>query len=105
MESDGLNFELANLLEEDEVKGSVEDESKRSLESGFDESDLLHSKYGEAISNSVLRQIYGPVDSYEGLHRYDSDFKWSKDEERRVVRKVSLFDALDVLYESLTYDH
>ncbi|KAK3721708.1 hypothetical protein LTR37_002873 [Vermiconidia calcicola] len=88
MESDGLNFELANLLEEDEVKGSVEDESKRSLESGFDESDLLHTKYGEAISNSALRQIYRPVDSYEGLHRYDSDFKWSKDEERRVVRKI-----------------
>lgn len=31
---------------------------------------------------------YRPVDTYEGLHRYDPDFEWEPEEERRVVRKV-----------------
>lgn len=31
---------------------------------------------------------YRPVDTYEGLHRYDPDFEWEPEEERKVVRKV-----------------
>jgi hypothetical protein len=31
---------------------------------------------------------YRPVDTYEGLHRYDPDFDWEPEEERKVVRKV-----------------
>lgn len=31
---------------------------------------------------------YRPVDSYEGLHRYDPDFQWEPEEEKRVIRKV-----------------
>lgn len=31
---------------------------------------------------------YRPVKSYEGLHRYDPDFEWEPEEEKKVVRKV-----------------
>lgn len=31
---------------------------------------------------------YEPIDSYEGKHRYDPNFDWEPEEERRVVRKV-----------------
>lgn len=31
---------------------------------------------------------YRPIDSYEGIHRYDPDFDWEPEEERKVVRKV-----------------
>lgn len=32
--------------------------------------------------------FYRPIDSYEGIHRWDPDFKWTQEEERRIVRKV-----------------
>ncbi|PSN61237.1 MFS general substrate transporter [Corynespora cassiicola Philippines] len=31
---------------------------------------------------------YEPIDSYEGKHRYDPNFDWEPEEERRVVRKI-----------------
>lgn len=42
-----------------------------------------------AFSTHGLRQDnYRPVDTYEGIHRYDPDFEWDPEEERKVVRKV-----------------
>lgn len=41
------------------------------------------------VSKGLGKDHYKPVDSYEGLHRYDPDFDWEPEEERRVVRKVS----------------
>ena len=32
--------------------------------------------------------FYRPIDSYEGLHRWDPDFQWTEKEEKRIVRKV-----------------
>ncbi|KAF2711957.1 MFS general substrate transporter [Pleomassaria siparia CBS 279.74] len=29
-----------------------------------------------------------PVDSYEGIHRFDPDFEWEPEEEKRIVRKI-----------------
>jgi hypothetical protein len=44
---------------------------------------------GVTFASRGLRQDnYKPVDSYEGLHRYDPDFEWEPEEERKVVRKV-----------------
>lgn len=40
---------------------------------------------------------YRPVDSYEGLHRYDPDFEWEPEEEKRVIRKVQ--DSLQRILE------
>lgn len=32
--------------------------------------------------------FYRPIDSYEGIHRWDPEFKWTQEEEKRIVRKV-----------------
>lgn len=32
--------------------------------------------------------FYRPIDGYEGLHRWDPDFTWTPEEEKRIVRKV-----------------
>lgn len=39
---------------------------------------------------SVGHHLYRPIDSYEGIHRWDPEFEWLENEEKRVVRKVSL---------------
>lgn len=33
--------------------------------------------------------FYRPIDSYEGLHRWDPNFQWTESEEKKIVRKVS----------------
>lgn len=35
-----------------------------------------------------LENYYSPIESYEGKHRYDPEYKWSPEEEQKVVRKV-----------------
>lgn len=37
---------------------------------------------------------YRPVDTYEGIHRYDPDFGWESEEETKVVRKVRAYICL-----------
>ncbi|KAJ5490159.1 Major facilitator superfamily domain general substrate transporter [Penicillium expansum] len=32
--------------------------------------------------------FYRPIDSYEGLHRWDPNFQWTEQEERKIVRKI-----------------
>jgi hypothetical protein len=39
-------------------------------------------------ANGLKTDSYRPVDTYEGIHRYDPDFQWEPEEERRIVRKV-----------------
>ncbi|KAL1990178.1 hypothetical protein VTN49DRAFT_6017 [Thermomyces lanuginosus] len=35
-------------------------------------------------------RFYKPIDSYEGIHRWDPDFEWEEWEERKIVRKIDL---------------
>jgi hypothetical protein len=39
-------------------------------------------------THGLLQDHYKPVDSYEGLHRYDPNFEWEPEEEQKVVWKV-----------------
>ena len=39
-------------------------------------------------AEGLSKDIYRPIESYEGLHRYDPEFEWTPEEERKVVRKV-----------------
>jgi hypothetical protein len=44
---------------------------------------------GTTFATHGLRQdTYRPVDTYEGIHRFDPDFEWEPQEERKIVRKV-----------------
>ena len=33
--------------------------------------------------------FYAPIEAFEGRHRYDTEFHWEAQEEKRLVRKVS----------------
>ncbi|KAI4702584.1 hypothetical protein J4E81_002949 [Alternaria sp. BMP 2799] len=47
------------------------------------------TRYGTTfISSNFGKDRNRPVDSYEGIHRYDPDFVWDKPEEKRLVRKI-----------------
>jgi hypothetical protein len=35
-------------------------------------------------------RYYKPIPEYEGIHRWDPDFDWSPEEEKRLIRKVFL---------------
>ncbi|KAF2689709.1 phthalate transporter [Lentithecium fluviatile CBS 122367] len=46
-------------------------------------------KKGQTFAGSGLHsRFYKPLDKYEGNHRYDPDFDWEPEEERKVVRKI-----------------
>ena len=38
-----------------------------------------------------LEDYHVPIDSYEGRHRFDPAFRWTEGEEKKLVRKVSMF--------------
>lgn len=33
-------------------------------------------------------RYYKPIPTYEGIHRWDPEFEWSEQEEKRIIRKV-----------------
>jgi hypothetical protein len=41
------------------------------------------------LTEGLAQNHYRPVETYEGIHRYDPDFEWEAAEEKRVVRKVN----------------
>lgn len=43
------------------------------------------------ISDGIDDEFYKPIASYEGIHRWDPDFEWEPEEEKKVVRKVCIF--------------
>lgn len=47
-----------------------------------------HTTSATFNSTGLKARYYRPIDSYEGLHRYDPDFVWKPEEERKVVRKI-----------------
>ena len=40
------------------------------------------------FSNESNDSFYRPIDTYEGLHRWDPEFQWDKSEEKSLVRKL-----------------
>ena len=46
------------------------------------------STTGATFDNDSSESFYKPIDTYEGIHRYDPQFEWEPKEEQRVVRKV-----------------
>ncbi|EAU38440.1 hypothetical protein ATEG_01683 [Aspergillus terreus NIH2624] len=43
-----------------------------------------------AFDTSEDPRYYKPIPSYEGIHRWDPDFDWEEEEEKRVLRKIDL---------------
>jgi hypothetical protein len=59
-------------------------------EPGALESEVTSLKAGQAFESTGLEEYYKPIASYEGIHRFDPDFKWEPEEERKIVRTVRL---------------
>jgi len=38
-----------------------------------------------------VKDVYKPIEGYEGTHRFDPSFQWDPQEEKRLVRTVSVF--------------
>jgi hypothetical protein len=56
----------------------------------FEEDDMLQGlAEGETFDTAGVETFYEPVEGYEGAHRYDPEYRWSKKDEAKVVRKVS----------------
>lgn len=46
-------------------------------------------------NDSDLQNFYKPIERYEGYHRYDPDYTWSEEDEKKIVRKVRALNATD----------
>ncbi|KAF9737858.1 hypothetical protein PMIN06_004306 [Paraphaeosphaeria minitans] len=52
-------------------------------------SEAEHQTTGATFSGAGLKaRFYEPMNQYEGKHRYDPDFVWEPEEERKVVRRI-----------------
>lgn len=68
-------------------------ETTKSPLSTPDDSDQEVQKDRSYVSESAFEStedhaFYRPIESYEGIHRWDPHFKWTEQEEKRIVRKV-----------------
>ncbi|KAL4780625.1 major facilitator superfamily domain-containing protein [Aspergillus varians] len=43
---------------------------------------------GSTFNSTEDPRFYRPIDTYEGLHRWDPHFEWTEEEERKIVRKI-----------------
>lgn len=50
----------------------------------------LHSECGTSWPIADSRRYYEPPDSYESKHRWDPKATWTKEEEKKLVRKLDL---------------
>lgn len=72
----GKEIDVTGSLSGSDTAGEVQKTGK-----GYREGDTF-------VTRGLRHDAYRPVDTYEGLHRYDPDFQWEHEEERKVVRKV-----------------
>lgn len=71
-------------------------EAKIPVEAIVDDTNLFKrsDQRGATFDTSSLEEYYRPIDSFEGLHRYDPKYEWDPKDEKRLVRKVSSARAL-----------
>lgn len=48
--------------------------------------------------------LYKPISTYEGIHRWDPDFEWTEQEEKKLIQKVSNIVNLLLIGRSLNFD-
>jgi hypothetical protein len=62
--------------------------SAASSDTNVNEFDAV-AKHG-IYETEEAREIYKPIEKYEGAHRFKPDFVWEPEEERKLVRRVSV---------------
>ncbi|KAL4740136.1 major facilitator superfamily domain-containing protein [Aspergillus similis] len=63
-------------------------ESEASSDSGNKDRRRFKEYNEAAFDQSEDPRFYKPIPEYEGIHRWDPDFDWTEEEEKRLVRKV-----------------
>ncbi|KAL4918801.1 major facilitator superfamily domain-containing protein [Aspergillus aurantiobrunneus] len=81
-----------------EITATVSDETKKDPDavvesdssSDFGNKDRRRFKeFNEAAFDQTEDpRFYKPIPEYEGIHRWDPDFDWTEDEEKRLIRKI-----------------
>ncbi|KAL4765580.1 putative transporter [Aspergillus foveolatus] len=81
-----------------QITGPVDDETKKgpdavvkseaSSDSGNKDRRRFREYNEAAFDQSEDPRFYKPIPEYEGIHRWDPDFDWTEEEEKRLVRKV-----------------
>lgn len=90
LDEDEDTFDMVSRLPSDS-EGSVPAEAEVK---GFHDATVTNTRLFSrtegrtTFETSSLESYYKPIDSYEGLHRYDPEFQWEPKEEKRLVRKV-----------------
>ena len=92
---EGDEEEQESLLGSD---SSVQSNKFRQKKLGYEEDQKLGGstkdrrppsiKATEAFQTAGLEEYFRPIDSYEGIHRWDPEYEWTCSEEKQVVRKV-----------------
>lgn len=49
-------------------------------------------------------RYYKPISTYEGIHRWDPEFEWTEEEEKKIVRKVPIPDSENLEIQSMNVD-
>jgi hypothetical protein len=57
---------------------------------------------GEAFDTAGLDDLYKPIPTYEGIHRYDPKFQWTPEEETKVKRRVCIASYRTMNLRNLT---
>ncbi|KAF2400474.1 MFS general substrate transporter [Trichodelitschia bisporula] len=67
---------------------STPTDPKLSAERFFDEGKPVAYATTKTFDSSGLGAYYKPIEAYEGFHRFDPDFTWTMEEEKKVVRTI-----------------
>lgn len=68
-----------------DAKGASENATYALSDSSSDQTSISE---GRTFLTAGLKDVYVPIDRYEGKHRWDVNFQWTPNEEKAVVRKV-----------------
>lgn len=92
-----------SLLEDDiDRRSSLNSTSpildKLSIEN-FDQEGSLYEQQGAFAEGDNLEVFRRPIEGYEGAHRYDPHYRWTRAEEEQVVWKVQTPYACKAKYD------
>ena len=78
---------LSGRSEPNRNKGN--DDASSAFSEGITDRSATKQARGETFALGGETRFYKPINTYEGLHRWDPKAEWEEHEERRIVRKVS----------------
>ena len=81
---------------EQEKTAYIATSSREELDTESQKSDT-HTGAG-AFEIREGHHLYRPIDGYEGLHRWDPNFEWTDEEEKKIVRKAYSNSSFNPVY-------